>query len=337
MIGSPEKEQAAESPEGAAVENGPEDGVEGEQPEDTGAGEEQAAAGEEGGAAAAEGTSADDPQQSGASGRGSKPPSRKTSPTSSKSSSPDTSPEKTSPPKSTSPPKTMMTKAIESAANAPSLMGAPEGGACAKPGTGTEESSPLLQQQQDPHQDDQDGDQDPEDVETEEPRSVFSGAFAFMVTLVLFLVLPVVFIVMGSVYYKKCPVEPFLAQYLIIEGCVGIAMFFLKLVKGILARKPNTYRTFQKVLNHLNALITLAFIGIFIAGCVMVYLLYINVQSADPLQDSYCHYVLYSFVFWIQSFLLLLVLVSVVSCFGAMCCGCIDGSQAVRDVYGGTW
>ncbi|XP_022103091.1 uncharacterized protein LOC110985929 [Acanthaster planci] len=146
---------------------------------------------------------------------------------------------------------------------------------------------------------------------------------------------PVSMVVMGSVFFDACPVEPMIPIYLIVFGAVYQAKLSIDLnVRGCRHRCQENGEEADdnkcvKFLNWLSRLFGIFLFGFFIAGNVWIFRNW--TPSNDPSSASYCYGPLYYYAFWvtISSYIVVgLLMCCMCTCFICACCVCCKAAAS---------
>jgi len=152
----------------------------------------------------------------------------------------------------------------------------------------------------------------------------------WIVSTVLFLVLlglcsfvPLLMVIIGSIYAHDCPAQNFIPIYLIVGGVVGLVKIFSSLYYRWKYWKKGNPRPETMNPSPLDGLLNLFLLGWFIAGCVIVFGIY-TPEFNDNLAANYCHYVVYWFAFivLVMELIFLLTMGFLLCCCGCLICCC---------------
>ncbi|CAF1001005.1 unnamed protein product [Rotaria sordida] len=103
-----------------------------------------------------------------------------------------------------------------------------------------------------------------------------------LIALFVFVGIPLVQIIIGSLYKDKCPVNPYIPIYLIVTGAATLTVL-PTLILGVTVKKLS-------FLLYLNMVFALLMFGWFITGTVWVIQSQNKVQFYNPnLRSTYCH------------------------------------------------
>lgn len=133
---------------------------------------------------------------------------------------------------------------------------------------------------------------------------------------VLTVMIAVVSISIGSVYFRDCPAQYLIPYYLIISGASTLLLLFLASLPCGYDSDPPQPSLLMVVSQGLIVLFKIAF---FIAGNVWIYSIYYpNYINHDAV--NYCHQVLYLYAFWVTtaSYILLGMMI-IISCCILIC------------------
>ncbi|KAG8181406.1 hypothetical protein JTE90_023569 [Oedothorax gibbosus] len=93
-------------------------------------------------------------------------------------------------------------------------------------------------------------------------------------------IVPIAMVVIGSLYLKECPVQPYIPIYLVVGGAFGIFYNFISVYRR--NTKSVSYNVFDGIMN-------LFFVIWFIIGCVWVYSIK-HVEFYVTTDSDYCHH-----------------------------------------------
>ncbi|CAF1090629.1 unnamed protein product [Rotaria sordida] len=140
-----------------------------------------------------------------------------------------------------------------------------------------------------------------------------SNFFIFVMTLSVFIILPMIEIVIGIVYQSECSMNHYIPIYLIVTGIISIIIlifamfgwtFVYPLVNNLTLKNIKIVfydaGMFSKVMLTIAILFLLFALAWFIAGNVWVFSASLNVQYIDPIEfpNTYCNRNVYLFGFW---------------------------------------
>ena len=146
--------------------------------------------------------------------------------------------------------------------------------------------------------------------------TLFSGGFgsiAVLIYLLLILALPTIKLVLGIVYFQKCPIQTHIPLYMIVSGSAGLAIIFFLLLSSTCnfcrsstnARKA-THRcmigttAFARGMQGVLAIFLFVW---FFFGNAWVFSVRARVQTNRPTETTtYCHPALYWFAFYVLIF-----------------------------------
>lgn len=140
--------------------------------------------------------------------------------------------------------------------------------------------------------------------------------FCFILWLVLFVIIPIILIALGAVYYNKCPVGHNIPLVAIIGGVIVLVItlpaFLIPCIKN------EKVRLVFAVIN--GFMLLLLFIWI-IAAAIIIYSIHPKMTTDSHLKgaDNYCHPALYWFLFIYVTFLLAIVMFFFLLCL-CLCC-----------------
>lgn len=126
---------------------------------------------------------------------------------------------------------------------------------------------------------------------------LFLGAIGFGLIFGITIVIPILMILMGSIYLYDCPQGEYIPVYLLVGGVFGVIKQLLHLSASV--RRGQEEREEERVRQSpTQTLITCFMVGWFIIGSVWVYRIY------EPNYDrssggKYCNRTLYIFAFWL--------------------------------------
>lgn len=141
----------------------------------------------------------------------------------------------------------------------------------------------------------------------------------FLILLGLFSFVPLLMVIVGSVYVHECPAQNFIPIYLIVGGVVGLVKIFTSLYYRWKYWKKGTARPENMNPNPIDGILNLFLLAWFITGCVLVFRMYLP-EFNDETAANYCHVVVYWFAFIVLVMeLIFLIAVGFLLC----CCGCL--------------
>lgn len=127
-------------------------------------------------------------------------------------------------------------------------------------------------------------------------------------------------IVIGYRYSDKCPIEPRIPSFLIIDGIIGLIIIALLVgyVVIFVTYVGEDNSSSPRMAAIIPVILCLFLVVWVIFGCVLVFRVNSSVQFEYPNQDTYCHHTLYRFVFFILAAAIFSVVVQGLRC----CCLC---------------
>lgn len=149
---------------------------------------------------------------------------------------------------------------------------------------------------------------------------IFGGScICILIAVSAFLaVLPMLMVIIGSIYLHDCPANKLIPIYLIVGGCAGV-------VSSCCRDKEQKERK-----NALGYLLDTFFFVWFIVGCVAIYQVYppdyVNLGA-----PNYCNKTVYLFSFWLVNICLaaigLVIVFGLCTCFVAICVMVLGGGD----------
>lgn len=110
--------------------------------------------------------------------------------------------------------------------------------------------------------------------------------------------LPLVMLIIGSIFVNDCPLEPRIPVYLVVAGLFGLFQHVTALVTKYLPEEKRRISDVQKRwCTCLDSVLQTFLFVWFIAGCVWVYGNY-EPHYDNPQRPDYCHKTVYLFTFW---------------------------------------
>lgn len=128
--------------------------------------------------------------------------------------------------------------------------------------------------------------------------------------------LPLVMLIIGSIFVDDCPLEPRIPVYLVVAGLFGLIQHVTALVTKYLPKEKQRISDVQKRwCTCLDSVLQTFLFVWFIAGCVWVYSNY-EPNYDNPNHPDYCHKTVYLFTFWMFniSFIILCSLIVFALC-----------------------
>lgn len=137
----------------------------------------------------------------------------------------------------------------------------------------------------------------------------------------LFWILALACLGMGTAHLDDCPKSPMIPKYLIVFGTfytIKVMFAILKYLRYRYEEQPED-KELPTYLKAIDGIIDCFLFIWFIVGNVYIYKIHKTYQSDDPLTDDYCNRDLYLFAFWLITFQYILSLLLIcVSC--CVCC-----------------
>ncbi|XP_068569438.1 transmembrane protein 272-like [Cebidichthys violaceus] len=149
--------------------------------------------------------------------------------------------------------------------------------------------------------------------ESEERRHIRRPPAAIIVCAqVIMSILPIAQLVVGAVYQKDCPRQPYIPIYLLVMGVFS-------LLTNMLSFLPCS-ASFGNLVKTLSFFVSLFIFCWFIAGNVWIYSIYEPNYNNTGSMDTYCNKTLYLFAFWTNNLFYILLGFSILS----SCCTCLQ-------------
>merc|ERR1712002_1161541 len=147
-----------------------------------------------------------------------------------------------------------------------------------------------------------------------------SGEFSVFVLLLL--VVPILFIVYGSINLGNCTIQRFIPIWLIVAGVFSIIQQLLQLLNYWNKRNtPEEEQEANKPSQAGSTLLGCFNIAWFIAGNVWVFGAYSDVVTDDPSSVNYCHQTTYYLACW--SIIVAYIIIGLFCFCGCCICACI--------------
>ncbi|CAB3366596.1 Hypothetical predicted protein [Cloeon dipterum] len=148
------------------------------------------------------------------------------------------------------------------------------------------------------------------------------GTIGCMACIGLAVVVPFAMVVVGTLYYHDCPVEPKIPLFLVVGGAITLINNF-----PLDRADPNNEVTAPQRKSSLRAFLTLFSFTWFVLGSFWVYKQY--KPSFNPENHDFCHPTVYMLAFWVLtlSYLILLFLALSIFCISFMAIGAAERMQ----------
>lgn len=145
-----------------------------------------------------------------------------------------------------------------------------------------------------------------------------------VVSKLIMLCLPIVQIVLGTIYLKDCPAQPYIPIYVLVSGVFTMCLSLLSCLPCARESEGGEQNPLSSICTAWNSLLTVFLFCWFIAGNVWIYSIY--APSYSPLDvGKYCHKTLYLFAFWMTTLVYILVGVLLVGGCCALICMAVCG------------
>uniref|UniRef100_A0A0E9X693 Uncharacterized protein n=1 Tax=Anguilla anguilla TaxID=7936 RepID=A0A0E9X693_ANGAN len=144
-----------------------------------------------------------------------------------------------------------------------------------------------------------------------------------VVSKLIMLCLPIVQIVLGTIYLKDCPAQPYIPIYVLVSGVFTMCLSLLSCLPCARESEGGEQNPLSSICTAWNSLLTVFLFCWFIAGNVWIYSIY--APSYSPLERQYCHKTLYLFAFWMTTLVYILVGVLLVGGCCALICMAVCG------------
>ncbi|CAF2550529.1 unnamed protein product [Rotaria sp. Silwood2] len=134
------------------------------------------------------------------------------------------------------------------------------------------------------------------------PNGFFSSIY-FVISLLVYVTIPITQLVIGLIYIGKCPVQEMIVVWMIVSGIFGILLAIIGIIIHVKVRKQplslspyddhQSYPLIIRILMPMFILILLFIVVWFFVGQVFIFEVKLRVEFFDPTLPEYCHGNLY--------------------------------------------
>ena len=151
-------------------------------------------------------------------------------------------------------------------------------------------------------------------------KSFFSSIY-FLISLLLYVGIPITQLVIGLVYIGQCPIQQIIVTWMIVSGVFGILLvivgvvIYVKTIKRPLSLSSCSHRHSHsltiRILTPILILILLFIVIWFFIGQVFIFEVKLRVEFFDPTLPEYCHGNLYkaAYILIFISYLMFLLVI----------------------------
>ncbi|CAF0804804.1 unnamed protein product [Rotaria sp. Silwood1] len=131
----------------------------------------------------------------------------------------------------------------------------------------------------------------------------FFTSIYFVISLLLYVTIPITQLVIGLIYIGQCPVQQMIVVWMIVSGIFGILLAIVGIIIHVKIRKQQlslssyddhqSYPLMIRILMPIFILILLFIVVWFFVGQVFIFEVKLRVEFSDPTLPEYCHGNLY--------------------------------------------